>query len=49
VLSLAARFISDEEQERIVKAWFAADFEGGRHQTRVGKIEDIEKKDLDPS
>jgi ribose 5-phosphate isomerase B len=39
VLSLAARFTPPGELERIVKAWFAADFEGGRHARRVEKIE----------
>lgn len=46
VLALAARFIPDEEQEKIVKAWLATDFEGGRHERRVEKIEQIEKDDL---
>ena len=46
VLSLAARYTTDEENQRIVKAWFAADFEGGRHATRVEKIEQIERDDL---
>jgi len=32
--------------DKIVKAWFAADFEGGRHERRVEKIEEIEKEDL---
>lgn len=39
VLSLAARFNSAEEMDKIVRAWFAADFEGGRHARRVDKIE----------
>lgn len=38
VLSLPARFISREIAEEIVKAFFAASFEGGRHQRRVEKI-----------
>lgn len=42
VLSLPARFMSDEEAKKIVKAWFAADFEGGRHTRRVEKISEIE-------
>ena len=45
VLSLAARYIPDEEQEKIVKAWLETDFEGGRHERRVEKIELIEKDD----
>lgn len=39
VLSLAARFSSDEEIRSILDAWFSADFEGGRHARRVEKIE----------
>lgn len=46
VLSLPARFTSDDEAAKIVKAWFAADFEGGRHERRVEKISEIEKDDL---
>ncbi len=46
VLSLAARYTSDEENQRIVKAWFGAKFEGGRHERRVEKIEQLEKDDL---
>ena len=38
VLSLPARFISQETAEEIVKAYFAASFEGGRHLRRVEKI-----------
>ena len=39
VLSLAARYIPDDEQEKIVKTWLTTDFEGGRHERRVEKIE----------
>ncbi len=38
VLSMPARFISTDEAKEIVKAFCAADFEGGRHQRRVEKI-----------
>lgn len=41
VLALPARFTSSDEMEMIVRAWFAADFEGGRHQRRVEKIEGL--------
>lgn len=40
VLALSARFTTPEERDKIVRAWFAADFEGERHQRRVDKIED---------
>ena len=43
VLALPARFMSDEEAAKVLKAWFAADFEGGRHAKRVDKIIDLEK------
>lgn len=43
VLSLPARFLATEEMDKILRAWFAADFEGGRHGRRVEKINEIEK------
>lgn len=46
VLSLPARFTSEEDSAKIVKAFFAADFEGGRHATRVDKISEIEEEDF---
>lgn len=45
VLSLAARFNSEEEMDKIVRSWFSADFEGGRHERRVEKIAEIEKEE----
>jgi ribose 5-phosphate isomerase B len=39
VLALPARFITDSDAVLIVDAFLAADFEGGRHQRRVEKIE----------
>jgi ribose 5-phosphate isomerase B len=42
VLALPARFTSEEESANIVKAWFAANFEGGRHEKRVEKITELE-------
>lgn len=42
ILSLAARFTPEGELGKIVRAWFAADFEGGRHAARVAKIEPAE-------
>ena len=46
VLSLAARYTPDGELQNIVKAWFDAKFDGGRHERRVEKIADIEREDL---
>jgi len=45
VLSLAARYTTSEENEKIVRAWFGAHFDGGRHQRRVDKIREIEKEE----
>jgi ribose 5-phosphate isomerase B len=45
VLSLAARFTPMDEMERILRAWFGAHFEGGRHGKRVDKITEIEKEE----
>ncbi len=39
VCSLPARFVSEAEASAILDAFFAAEFEGGRHATRVAKIE----------
>ena len=39
ILALPARFTSADEAEKIVQAWFGANFEGGRHSRRVEKIE----------
>lgn len=46
VLSIAARFTPDNEVKEIVKAWFDADFQGGRHERRVKEMEEIEKAEL---
>ncbi len=46
VLSLAARFTPADEQAKIVKAFFTTGFDGGRHERRVEKIEQIESDDL---
>jgi len=39
VLVLPARFISKEEAFKCVDAFMSAEFEGGRHQQRIEKIE----------
>jgi len=42
VLSIGSRVTPEEDIPKIVKAWFAADFEGGRHEGRVKKISEVE-------
>lgn len=38
IISLPARFISEEEALESVKTFFSTSFEGGRHERRVNKI-----------
>ena len=38
ILSLPARFITEEMAREIVEAYITAEFEGGRHQRRIDKI-----------
>ncbi|MFW6140092.1 MAG: ribose 5-phosphate isomerase B [Acidobacteriota bacterium] len=42
-LTLGGRVISSNEAEDIVEIWLRTEFEGGRHQTRLDKISEIEK------
>lgn len=39
VLVLPARFVSEEDGEQILRTWLETEFEGGRHERRVEKIE----------
>jgi RpiB/LacA/LacB family sugar-phosphate isomerase len=43
VLAIGARTTPAEEIPKIVRAWFNANFDGGRHAARVEKIKEIEK------
>ncbi|HMQ88551.1 MAG TPA: RpiB/LacA/LacB family sugar-phosphate isomerase, partial [Flavilitoribacter sp.] len=38
IIALPVRFISEETARNTVKAFLSAEFEGGRHARRVGKI-----------
>jgi ribose 5-phosphate isomerase B len=40
VMAIGARTTPPGQIPSIVRAWFEAEFEGGRHTDRVGKIED---------
>ena len=44
ILAFGARIVGMELAKDIVKAWLDAEFEGGRHQTRVDMIMEIENK-----
>ena len=43
VLVIPARFMSDAEAVDTVKRWLSTDFEGGRHQRRIEKIDRTER------
>ena len=43
VLCLGARFITQEEAIDAVTLWLETDFEGGRHERRIKKIDQIEQ------
>lgn len=38
ICAIPARFVNDEQAVEIVKAFFDAEFEGGRHASRIAKI-----------
>ena len=46
VLALGARTTSNDQLPGIVRAWFAAKFDAGRHERRVEKIREIEQEEL---
>ncbi len=43
VLVIPARFVSDDEAMDMVRRWLSTEFEGGRHQRRVEKIDRTER------
>ena len=40
ILSLGARFMSDQEMYKIIELWLSTDFESGRHKRRIEKIDE---------
>jgi RpiB/LacA/LacB family sugar-phosphate isomerase len=46
VLALGARTTPTGELPKIVRAWFAAKFDAGRHARRVEKISKLEQEEL---
>src|ERR671926_977797 len=43
VLAIGARTTPPADIPKIVRAWFATNFEGGRHAARVNKISEVER------
>lgn len=44
ILAFGSRVVGSELAKMIVDNWLNAEFEGGRHQTRIDMISDIEKR-----
>lgn len=44
IIALGGRVVTPDEAKEIIKAWFNAEYEGGRHQRRLDMIADIEEK-----
>jgi len=42
VLALGGRVITPDEAEELVRVWYTAEYEGGRHQRRLDMISKIE-------
>ena len=40
ILSLGARFMSEEEMHKVIEVWLSTDFESGRHQRRIEKLDE---------
>lgn len=46
IIAFGERIVGIETAKAIVKAWLDAEFEGGRHETRVQMLMDIEKHNV---
>ena len=40
ILSLGARFMSEEKMYKIIEVWLSTDFDSGRHQRRIEKLDE---------
>ena len=43
VLALGARITDMDDMKKIVEVWLGTEFEGGRHQDRINKIENVDE------
>ena len=39
ILSIGARFVSNQEVEKVIELWLSTDFEEGRHKKRINKLD----------
>lgn len=44
IMCLPGRELDESQIREIMQAWFATDFEGGRHERRINKIESLTQK-----
>lgn len=44
ILCLPGRELDEKQIKKILEAWFGTDFEGGRHERRVNKINSLTKE-----
>ncbi|MDO5037559.1 MAG: ribose 5-phosphate isomerase B [Tissierellia bacterium] len=44
MISLGARIIGEDMTKEIIKVFLTTEFEGGRHQRRVDKLDDLEER-----
>ena len=48
VMCLSADLLGEEQIERMIRAWLATEFEGGRHTRRAEKVREYEKRAAKP-
>ncbi len=39
ILSIGARFVNNQEVEEVIELWLSTDFEEGRHEKRINKLD----------
>ena len=44
IIVFGAKYTKEDQAEKILNVWLATDFEGGRHQRRLDKIKEIERR-----
>jgi ribose 5-phosphate isomerase B len=44
VLTLGARLLTPSQAEEVLRTWLATPFAGGRHQKRIDKITEMERR-----
>ena len=39
ILSIGARFVNNQEVQKVIELWLSTDFEEGRHEKRINKLD----------